>query len=140
MNCVLKTMLAVAAVCAATPPASAWADDHDGPFGAIAYSQTHDNSYFVTDYPTQADAEAAALADCKNDDPSDTTCTIPLTFQNACGAFAKAGDGAWGTGWGATQDLADQWAVDTCRQYGGTDCKTKMIVCSPGGAMTAPAD
>lgn len=110
--------------------------EHDGPFGAIGYSEAHRNSYAQTDFPTRAAAEAAVLADCHKDDPADTTCQAPLWFRNACGAIAKASDGIYGTGWGDTQDIASNWAVRTCRKEGGTDCRMRMVVCSPGGAMT----
>jgi len=130
----------IASMLAAAAALPALADDRDAPWGAIAFSTLHDNSYFVSGYPTQGDAEAAALASCREGDPDDTTCTIPLSYHNACGAIAEASDKTWGTGWGATQDLAMQWAVKTCRDYGGADCKAQMVVCSPGGALLIPGD
>jgi len=112
----------------------------EGPFGAIAYSTTYRNSYIVTDYQTQAEAEAAALKSCRDDTKNDPSCAVALWFKDACGALAKASDGSWGTGWGSSQDLASRYAVETCRDYGGTDCKMKIVACSPGGAMTIPAN
>ena len=102
-----------------------------GPYGAIAYAEASDNVYVVTDHDTQEAATAAALADCQKENKS---CTIPLWFMNACGAFARASDGSWGTGWGETQDLAKDWAIRTCGNYGGKDCRLRVVMCSPGGA------
>lgn len=125
----------IAAFLALGAPGDAFASD-DGPYGAISYSDRHESSYFVTDYPSEQSAEAAALKNCRDEDATDTTCRTLLTFHNACGSFAEASNGAFGTSWGTSEALAEMWAVDTCQKYGGADCKPSITACSPGGAMT----
>jgi len=113
-----------------------------GPYGAIAYSPESDNSAAVADQPTQEDAESAALKSCRDETKANPdSCQSALWFKNACGALAKdATSSAWGTGWGDTQKIATDWAIKVCQQYGGTDCKLTVAVCSPGGAATIPSN
>jgi len=112
----------------------------EGPYGAIAYSPEFDNSAAVADQPTEQAAEDAALKSCRDETKSKPdSCQVPLWFKSACGALARdANSDSWGTGWGGTQKIATSWAIKTCQQYGGKECKLKVAVCSPGGAATIP--
>lgn len=56
-------------------------------------------------------------------------CENVYTFFNTCGAIAKDSNGAWGSGWGDTRELAEFYAVDTCYKY-GTDCAPAVWACS----------
>jgi len=56
-------------------------------------------------------------------------CDRYYTFYNACGAIAKAPDGSWGSGWGDTRALAEQYARQTCSKY-GSGCQTAVWACS----------
>jgi len=106
----------------------------DGPFGAIAYSDTHKNAYTSNCLNSEAEAEADALKQCHDNAPDDQTCSIAVWWSNGCGAYAKTDDGeTWGTGWGSTPELAKQYAVKTCRDFGGQNCKARIVACSPGG-------
>lgn len=102
-------------------------------FGAIAYSQASDNLAIAYGHDSQADAEEHARASCAKDTADASTCQVALWFQNACGAFAKADDGSWGTGWGDSIPLAEQWARDTCQQHTQQACKVEVVICTPGG-------
>jgi Domain of unknown function (DUF4189) len=101
----------------------------DGTFGAIVYDPVNDMAYAVTDLDTQDDAVAKATADCRKQSES---CQVPLWFQNGCGAIERASNGSWGTGWGNSQDVAISWAQKVCTNNGGTDCRLKIVMCSPG--------
>jgi hypothetical protein len=112
----------------------------EGSYGAIAYSPESDNSAAAADKATQREAEDEALKSCRDETKSNPdSCQSALWFKDACGALAKDSKGsAWGTGWGDTQKIATNWALNVCRQFGGSDCKLVVSICSPGGASTIP--
>ncbi|SMX33238.1 DUF4189 domain-containing protein [Maliponia aquimaris] len=95
--------------------ANCWGAVGIGPHGAAGYS---------FNYSSENGALNRMYAEC----PS---CNSTYTFVNACGAIAQAADGAWGSGWGDTRELAEYYATQTCAQYtrsGG--CRTAVWACS----------
>lgn len=112
----------------------------EGSYGAIAYSPESDNAAAAGDKATQKEAEEVALNSCRNATKSNPdSCQSALWFKDSCGALARDAKGtAWGTGWGDSQQIASDWAINVCRQFGGSDCKLVVAICSPGGASTIP--
>ncbi|KMW59703.1 hypothetical protein AIOL_004686 [Candidatus Rhodobacter oscarellae] len=86
-----------------------------GPNGVWGYS---------TGYPSENGALDRLFGECPN-------CEQWYSFVNACGAIASASDGAWGSGWGDTQELAEYYAVDTCLDYSNSgNCQVRVWACS----------
>ena len=99
---------------------------------------------------TQAGAKNAALYQCvANGGAAD--CWALNWFHNAAGAFARASNGAYGSGQGWANNpgeatrLANQYAIKICQQEGGTDCKVTFNANTPyvsssgtGGAYPQP--
>lgn len=97
-------------------------------YGSIAYSrstQVHGYSY---DYTSQAEADWAAIQECQARSGTGD-CQVVISFRNACGALAKAPNGAYGSGWGTDRTLAETYAVQSCSQYAG-GCQVIRWVCT----------
>lgn len=101
-------------------------------YGAIAYSAPSDSAHIRIECDSRAECEADALDSCRENASHPEACEVLLWFRNTCGAIAHAGNGAYGTGWGDSQDLARRYAVAICRDYGGEDCISKTSACSDG--------
>jgi uncharacterized protein DUF4189 len=94
-------------------------------FGAIAYSPSTGSHGWSYDYASREEAERVALANCMQ---HARDCSVPLWFQNACGALA-VGPSGFGTGWGINQGLAESYAIGVCGQY-STNCSVRRWVCT----------
>ncbi len=94
-------------------------------FGAIAYSMSTGAEGWSYDYASREEAERIALTNCAR---HAADCSVPIWFQNACGALA-AGPTGFGTGWAITQTLAETYALGVCRQY-STNCAVRRWVCT----------
>ncbi len=79
-------------------------------------------------YSTGFSSEDGALSRMFSECP---TCDSWYTFYNACGAIARAPDGSWGSGWGETRQLAEQFAAQSCSNYSRSGgCRTTVWACS----------
>jgi hypothetical protein len=80
-------------------------------------------------FPSQAEAEAAALRQCGASD-----CQIVLWFNNIFGAATQADDGAWGVGYAINRGEAEQIATRECRKYSKipNTCTLKFSMFSDG--------
>ncbi|MGK7912552.1 MAG: DUF4189 domain-containing protein [Synechococcus sp.] len=96
-------------------------------YGAISYSETTRTHAFSFDYDTRAGAENRALNECENTSRSGD-CYVLIWFRNACGALAEA-DGAFGSGWGSERAIAEQYALESCNQF-GKGCTITRWVCT----------
>lgn len=94
-------------------------------WGAIAYSFSTGTSGSAWDYSTEADASYNARRSCGQSD-----CKTLLTFANECGAVAMGANGAWGGGYGDSENEASSSALRTCRKYGGTSCRVIRWTCT----------
>ncbi|MCF4969241.1 DUF4189 domain-containing protein [Nostoc sp. CMAA1605] len=128
-NTLQKTLLATATVLATLPGLTqvAQAQSRDV-FGAIAYSQST-GVYTSVTASSRQEAERRALAHCRRKSRAGD-CSVPVWFKNAWGALAVGSNGAFGSGWGYDTNnpkrgrtIAGQYAVQTCRQYGGVNCR-----------------
>jgi hypothetical protein len=98
-----------------------------GAFGALAIDSYRGPHYgFSYNYSDVAGARARALNECGAD------CTVVVTFQNTCAAFAVDGSQANGaTGWGyaASKEQAQNTALSFCSKYGGKSCFVRVWAC-----------
>lgn len=121
-----KAVVAVAAF--AWLPALAPAAQAADLYGAIAYSQSTGTIGFDTGL-TRDQAERNAFLDCQRRTLA-RDCETQVWFRNAWGALAVASSGAFGTGWGYNEInpaqgrlIAEKYALETCYDYGGRDCR-----------------
>jgi hypothetical protein len=96
-------------------------------FGALAIDSYRGPSYgYSYNYPNVADARARALKECGGN------CTVVLTYENTCAAFAadqSRPNGATGWAWAPTKEQAQSSALDYCKKYGGTSCLVRVWAC-----------
>jgi len=93
-------------------------------FGAIAFSQDSGSVGYSYDYGSQYGAQQRALAECGNQ-----SCTVVVTFWNACGALAIGNGNGYGVGWAGSRQDAEQIALTNCFQY--TDnCANNTWACT----------
>ncbi len=95
-------------------------------FGAIAFSPSTGAFGFSNDHPSQSDAEAGALAECRKRAGG---CQSSSWFRNACGALAVGEYGGWGTDWGNERAAAEANALNMCRRY-TNNCSVLRAVCT----------
>lgn len=79
----------------------------DGQWGAASLTPDGRRGYWVTNYPSQADAQDRVSDMCAY--PRQVNCTVVVTFSD-CGAVAQSGGQNVG-GTGATQQAAEQAAT-----------------------------
>lgn len=89
-------------------------------FGAIATSDSGAYGY-AYDYPTQEQAESAALQKC-----GEEGCRVRVWFKNACGAVAEDNK-TIGWGWADSREQAEANAVSQC---GTGACKVVAWACT----------
>jgi uncharacterized caspase-like protein len=94
-------------------------------FGAIAYSPSTGAHGWSYDYGSREEAERVAISNCSQ---HARDCSVPIWFQNACGALA-VGPSGYGTGWGVSQTLAESYAIGVCGQY-SANCSVRRWVCT----------
>lgn len=82
-------------------------------YGAFAYAPPDYSSVAVAGGTSAVNAEVAAIHKCGQPD-----CIPVAGFEDAYGTF-DVGAGAWGWGYAATSQAADQNALSHCRSHGG---------------------
>lgn len=96
-------------------------------FGALAIDSYRGPHYgYSYNYPNVADARARALKNCG------AGCTVVVTFQNTCAAFAadqSQSNGASGWAYASTKEQAQNTALGYCRRYGGKSCLVRVWAC-----------
>ena len=97
-------------------------------YGAITYSDASGTHGFSYDYSTRAGAETRAISECERVSGYGD-CYVLVWFRNACGALAESYDGAYGSGWGSDRAIAEQYALQSCNQY-GRGCTISRWVCT----------
>jgi hypothetical protein len=97
-------------------------------YGAIARSPISGDKGFSWNYSDRDGAEERAINEC-NSLSGSTDCEILVWFRNACGAIAESDDGGAGTGWGANEELANQYAIESCNSI-GTGCEVTRTICT----------
>ena len=107
-----------------------------GPFGAIAMLKAKNKAigYAGYDEPDEATVRELVLDGCREAaGDAGAGCEVQLVFQHACGAFASAPGGGYGTGWGGSPALACKWALKSCKDFNKSGCTADAYICSPGG-------
>jgi hypothetical protein len=120
-----KLAKAVIAVLVSAPIATASAVALSGPnHAALAYSDARHVYGFANQQATKAAAEAQALQFCGQG------CTIRLSWESGCGAYAQ-GDKNIHYGWAVapTMAAAQQTAIAACTKLGGTNCTLRESGC-----------
>ncbi len=107
-----------------------------GPYGAIAMVKVNDKAvgYAGYDEPDAAKARDLVLGGCREEaGDAGAGCKVQVVFHHACGAFASAPEGGYGTGWGNSPAQACKWALKSCQDFNKRGCSADAYVCSPGG-------
>jgi Domain of unknown function (DUF4189)/Caspase domain len=106
-------------------------------FGALAIDGYRDpHCGFSYNYANVVDARARAIKECG------ANCTVVVTFQNTCAAFAADQSQANGaTGWGhaPTKEEAQSIALNFFSKYGGKSCLVRVWACESLIARDATA-
>ena len=82
-------------------------------FGAIAYSESSGHWGTSYNYKSRAEAEQAALSNCREAD-----CAVKIWFRNACGALAVGKGNCMGWAWARNRADAKRKALEWCRRDG----------------------
>ncbi len=139
LSSLFRNTMLISAIAASLLPFVASKAEAADAFGAISYSpSTHVYESAVT--WSRAAAEREALYNCqKNSGAGD--CRTLIWFENAWGALAVGSNGTYGTGWGYDHKnvengryIAGRYAVQTCRKYGGVNCR--VVFARPAIAQT----
>jgi hypothetical protein len=96
-----------------------------GSYGAIAYSPSTGKSGTSWNYSCVDEATRAAVGFCGQGD-----CDWVRWVGDQCAALAVASNGATGDAANSNRGLAEYTALQTCANYGGTDCHIQASVCS----------
>jgi len=110
-----------------SPPVK-WADR----WGAIVIGWHPNTDGIVgksSNMKSKAEAETAAMNDCKSQGGGDT-CYIAFAYRNQCAALAVGATHGSATAGDYTIDKAKQRAIETCATAGGKNCRAIYSVCS----------
>jgi hypothetical protein len=101
-------------------------------FAAIAVSSSGKSGQ-SWNFPTQAAAEARALAECRQVGPD---CKVANWAKNACVAIAVDGS-TWGAAWSEIKEEASKKAIDSCKSNGGVNCTVDSAICTKNASGVA---
>jgi len=108
-RCLAASAFVVAFACAGMPLASA-----QDSYGSIAFSPTTGANGYVWGASSEANAERNAMKECRK---RASDCITGINFWNSCGAVASGNKGGWGGAWGTTAVIAQELAMNYCRQH-----------------------
>ena len=97
-------------------------------YGAIARSQVTQDKGYSWNFRSRESAEQRAIKECAGVSGA-TDCQVLLWFRNACGSIAESEEGAAGTGWGVTEEIAETNAIKLCSTV-GSGCKITRTFCT----------
>ncbi|WP_322061702.1 DUF4189 domain-containing protein [Paraburkholderia sp. J63] len=103
-----------------------------GTYGAIAASgnQTHLLGEGIShDYPTQDDADNAAVSACASNGVAGCG-TVTVFGSGQCGALAVGSNLAWGAASGSSMTNAQTSALNGCTSAGGQGCSVQLAACN----------
>jgi hypothetical protein len=122
-------VLALAACGGAFSDPDKWTPDFgfEGHAGSIALNTVTLEAGITVNYPTQDEADAAAISTCGGG-----ACITVLRFsgERVCGALARATNRAVGVGSGGSLDAARSQALAQCAAQGGLDCAVGLSKCN----------
>ncbi len=95
-------------------------------YGAIAYDLKTNGYGLSWDQTSQEAANQNAMRKCAT---VSSNCEVVHKFVNNCGAYATGRNETWGTGYGATREVAETAAKFFCNRQ-GTGCKTRVWACN----------
>ena len=97
-------------------------------YGAIARSRDSGDKGYAWNFQSRQEAERRARQECRSISGSGD-CRALLWFKNACGSIAEASNGGAGTGWGTDEELAERYAISSCRTV-GSRCRVVRTFCT----------
>ncbi len=97
-------------------------------YGAIARSQITQDKGYSWNFRSRESAEQRAIKECAGVSGA-TDCQVILWFRNACGSIAESVEGAAGTGWGVTEEIAETNAIKLCSTV-GSGCQITRTFCT----------
>lgn len=109
VHSVARMALLVALAVGAAPLAAA-----QDSFGSIAFSPTTGANGYVWGAGSKDNAERRAMKECRK---RAGDCITGINFWNSCGAVAIGENGGWGGAWGTTGAIAQDLALQYCRQH-----------------------
>ncbi len=109
-----------------TPPP--FLDRDNSLYGAIARSPSTQDKGYAWNFASQESAEQNALEQCAAVSGA-KDCQVLLWFRNGCGSIAESAEGGVGTGWGATEEIAETNAIQLCSTV-GSECKVVRTLCT----------
>ena len=116
----------VAALYIVTPD-TVYAEDA---YGSITFEQLKNGNWasgMSWGFSNRSDALSRAQAECRNQGARN--CVEVLWFRNACGSLAVGGGNGYGTGWGNTGAIAEDYAMRACRDH-NSNCQIIQTECS----------
>ena len=99
-------------------------------YGSIAFSEEYGGGYawgMAWSYGTLSEAQNNAISECRR--KGGTNCGEIVWFRDACGALAIGDNGGYGSGWGTSYGIAQQYALNTCQSYGNRNCRIAITRC-----------
>lgn len=78
---------------------------------------------------SKRDAEAAAKESCAKFSNDGETCSKWFTERGRCVGVARDSKGVFGGAWGDNEALVGKWAIDHCKESGGSDCTLSGTLC-----------
>ncbi len=104
-------------------------------YGSIVFSQHSDGGYawgMAWSYDSRSSARNRAINECLG--RGGRSCGEVAWFRNNCGALAiGTGRGyrnGFGSGWGDSVSLAENYAISGCRSRGNTNCSIAISRCA----------
>jgi Domain of unknown function (DUF4189) len=129
------TLVSMAAACAllagcgggSLPGLDSDDDLFDWFHGAIAVNPDNLAIAITANQPSQDTADAQAVEACGGE-----PCIVVLRYsgKDSCAAIARAGNGKYGIGEGASRSNAMTKALNDCQAQGGKDCEPGLAECN----------
>jgi len=99
-------------------------------YGSTAFSQDSGGGYawgMAWSYGSLSEARNGAISECRRH--GGTNCFEVVWFRDACGALAIGDNNGYGSGWGTSSSLAEQYALNSCRSY-NRNCRIAISRCA----------
>ncbi|MBN9546277.1 MAG: DUF4189 domain-containing protein [Alphaproteobacteria bacterium] len=103
-----------------------------GAYGAIASTKSHYRMGYgiASGHAGEADAVAAAVADCEMRAGMRGVCEKHVSFKDRCAAVAEGDDHTGAAEMAASRDAAERMAVAMCQAGGTHACKIVQSFCA----------
>ncbi len=99
-------------------------------YGSIVFSQESGGGYawgMAWSYDSRSSARKRAISECRS--RNGTGCGEISWFRDACGALAIGDNNGYGSGWGTSISLAEDYALQSCRNA-NRNCRITISRCA----------